>query len=80
MDQIDAKAHTQSQVIGVFLVVFGTVALAYGCHFHYAELTTAAAGITGAGINQITNNLRQTMNTRSGPTVNVESALMGAQA
>lgn len=70
-DQSDAKNAERSQFIGLAMVVFGTVAIFVGCHFHYAELTTSAAGITGAGINMLTNQIRNSLNNKQGGIVNV---------
>jgi hypothetical protein len=70
-DQIEAKQSTQNQFIGLAMVVFGIVAIFAGCRFHYAELTTSAAGVTGAGINMLTNQIRNTLNNKQGGTINV---------
>ena len=70
-DQIEAKQFTQNQFIGLAMVVFGTVAIFVGCRFHYAELTTSAAGVTGAGINMLTNQIRNTLNNKQGGGINV---------
>ena len=71
IDQAETKQATQNQFIGLTMVVFGTIAVFVGCHFHYAELTTSAAGVTGAGINMLTNQIRNTLNNKQGGTVNV---------
>lgn len=71
IDQAETKQATQNQFIGLTMVVFGTIAVFVGCRFHYAELTTSAAGVTGAGINMLTNQIRNTLNNKQGGTVNV---------
>lgn len=65
------KQQEQNQRVAVFMVVFGTIATAVGCHFHYAELTALSGGIVGAGINMLTNQIRASLNNRSGGTVNI---------
>lgn len=60
----DVKQAAHNQFVALFMVVFGTAALFAGCHFHYAELTTSAAGIGGAGINMLTTQIRNTLNNR----------------
>lgn len=71
MDPIEAKQQIVSQRIGVSMVLFGTLSIFVGCHYHYAELTTSAAGITGAGINMLTNQFRATLNNKQGGIVNM---------
>lgn len=66
MEPSEAKQHLQSQNIGVFMVVFGMAALYAGCRYHFPELSTAAALVNGAGINMLTNQIRNTLNNRDG--------------
>lgn len=46
----DSKQNRESQLIGASLVLVGLVALAAGCHFHWAELNTTASGVVGGGL------------------------------
>lgn len=69
MDQEVEKSATRSQWIGLTMVFFGTAAIFTGCHFHYAELTTSAAGITGAGINMLTNQIRSSASKSASSTI-----------
>ncbi len=71
MDTVEAKQSTQSQYIGLFLVVFGAVVTFIGCHYHFDALTTSGATIGGAGLNMIQNLIKQVLNNKQGGTVNV---------
>ncbi len=54
----DMCPSERSQNVALAMVVFGTVALLVGCWFKFSELSTSAAGITGAGINMLTTQFR----------------------
>lgn len=60
-----------SQGIAVFLIVFGAFCVGLGSHYNWAELKTLGAGITGAGIQAITAQIKQTLTNKQGGTINV---------
>lgn len=73
MDPMEFKQQKDNQYVAVFMVVFGAAAMFVGCHFHYTELTTASGGIIGSGLTLLTNQIRASLNNRSGGTVNINS-------
>ena len=66
MSHLDA-----SQAIAVFLVVFGAVCMAVASHYNWPEMKTLGASISGAGIQAIVSQYRQSVKNTDGGTINV---------
>jgi hypothetical protein len=45
----DDKQSMKHDYLAVFLIIIGLGSIGLGCHFHFVELTTSAAGVVGAG-------------------------------
>lgn len=57
------------QGTALFLVVFGSIVTLIGCKYNWAEAKTLGAGVTGAGVQAITSQVRNILNNKDGGTV-----------
>ncbi len=60
---------------GIFLIVFGVVALGVGCHFNWSEMKQAGIGIIGAGTLAIQTEMKNTLVNKSGATAVIGDAV-----
>lgn len=67
----ECKQDARNQNIAVGVILIGLISVGIGCARHWAELTAGASGVIGAGINMLTNQIRNTLNAKQGGTVNV---------
>lgn len=61
------------QGTALFLVVFGSVVTLIGCKYNWAEAKTLGAGVTGAGVQAITSQVRNTLKAESGSDVTLNT-------
>ena len=66
MNRIDV-----SQSIAVFLVVFGAACMGVASLYNWPEMKTLGASISGAGIQAIVSQYRQSVKNTEGGTINV---------
>jgi hypothetical protein len=64
--QADDKQSMKHDYLAVFLILVGLSAIGAGCHFHFVELTTSAAGVVGAGTGLIMGKRNDTKNLNAG--------------
>lgn len=67
----ECKQDARNQYIALTTIILGLISVGIGCSRHWAELTAGASGVIGAGINMLTNQIRNTLNAKQGGTVNV---------
>lgn len=69
--QTECKQDARNQYVALTTIILGLLSVGLGCHNHWSELTATASGVVGAGINMLTNQIRNTLNAKQGGTVNV---------
>jgi hypothetical protein len=72
------QALASIQGTALFLVVFGSAVTFVGCKWNWAELKTLGAGISGAGLQAITSQIRSYLKNEDGGTVNVNPPAQAA--
>lgn len=65
MNQIK-QAAADIQGTALFLIVFGSIVCAAGCHFNWGELKTLGAAVAGAGVQAITAQVRNALGEKPG--------------
>ena len=65
------REHLLNQGIAVFCIVFGALCVYIASHHDWREKLTLGAGISGAGMNAVTAQLKQYLTNKDGGTINV---------
>lgn len=65
------REHVLNQGIAIFNIVFGAICVGVGSKCNWAELKALGAGVTGAGIQSITSQIKQSLTAQRGAQLNV---------